>query len=217
MILRKPENCKQVEKKELLNVWLLIDSTLILYRRIHFPFFHAAAWRWHIGHREIVDTLRIPLADATTNLYPKENLTIITFDRVIVIWFMSGRGMISDKTRKMESKTWLWTQNLKKTYNESSDSKSSIQREGEKHNFEIEESFSSTGHFSQITNDAWKWLIRWKSFWIPSELTDKITWISTWNATKATRIQLNQCGSSALLNEMAKKMVTTAKKTKKIK
>lgn len=49
------------------------------------------------------------------------------------------------------------------------------------------------------------------SSWTPIELTDSMRWMSTWKATKATSIQLNQCGSSALLNEIAKKMVTTAR------
>lgn len=42
-------------------------------------------------------------------------------------------------------------------------------------------------------------------------LTDKMKWQNTWNATKATRIQSNQSGSSAFVNFTAKNIVTTKK------
>lgn len=154
---------------------------LISYRRIHFPFFYAAAGRWHIGHWQIIDALTISFADAATNLNPEKDLTIITFDLVIVIWHMSGKGMISDKTKN--GNKWLWNH--------------------EETRIGYRDSDSDRNGMKQLLKTEY-------ANWISYELTDNMRWMATWNATNATSIQLNQCGSSALLNEIAKKMVTTA-------
>lgn len=64
-----------------------------------------------------------------------------------------------------------------------------------------------------MMHEIWLDFVEEVDAWIPYKLTDNIRWMNMWNATNATSTQLNQCGRSALFNEIAKNMVTTAKRT----
>lgn len=110
-------------------------------------------------------------------------------------------------TKTKSERKWLWTQKHHKWWKESKNRirpTSSIRVI-----FRHRKIFTDNKWCMKMTDD--NFFFGWKSSWTPIELTDNMRWMSTWNATKATSIQLNQCGSSALLNEIAKKMVTTAR------